>query len=159
MINFSSRNSLGKYDLLQTEVWAATYDERRLLDQQDEFNKVELIRDLKPHVKSFSPFKYTLFIIPLFRYPVVDMLSIFIPIWLLSFMSVYIFYETTEIMNRIMNVSALMIAYAAIMPIVRENLPDVTGVTLVDILIYLELLVNVFFLVRSIELTGYDDDV
>lgn len=40
-------------------------------------------------------------------------------------------------MNRIMNVSALMIAYAAIQPIVRDNLPDVTIMTLVDILIYM----------------------
>lgn len=40
-------------------------------------------------------------------------------------------------MNRIINVAALMIAYAAIQPIVRENLPDATSLTLVDLLIYM----------------------
>lgn len=47
------------------------------------------------------------------------MMTIFIPIWLLGFISVYVFYQTTEIMNRIINVAALMIAYAAVQPIVR----------------------------------------
>jgi hypothetical protein len=46
-----------------------------------------------------------------------------VPLWLLAFISIYIFYQTTEIMNRIINVAALMIAYAAIQPIVRENIP------------------------------------
>jgi len=63
-------------------------------------------------------------------------MTIFIPLWLLSFISIYIFYQTTEIMNRIVNVAALMIAYATIQPIVRENMPDATSLTLVDILIY-----------------------
>lgn len=55
----------------------------------------------------------------MFRYPIVDMMTIFIPLWLLSFVSVYIYFQTTEIITRIVNVAALMIAYAAIQPIVR----------------------------------------
>lgn len=64
------------------------------------------------------------------------MMTIFIPLWLLSFVSVYIYFQTAEIMNRIVNVAGLMIAYAAIQPIVRENLPEATTITLVDVLIY-----------------------
>jgi hypothetical protein len=40
-------------------------------------------------------------------------------------------------MNRIINVAGLMIAYAAIQPIVRENIPEATTLTLVDCLFYL----------------------
>ena len=82
-----------------------------------------MFEDTQPHQVSFKPFKYAVFKIPLFRYPVVDMITIFVPLWLLSFTSVYIYFQTTEILGRVVNVAALMIAYAAIQPIVRENLP------------------------------------
>lgn len=118
----------------------------------------ELFQDQEPTQLSFKPFKYAVFNIPLFRYPVVDMMTIFIPLWLLSFVSVYIYFQSTEIMNRIVNVAALMIAYAAIQPIVRENLPQATTITLVDILIYAELLINILFLCKSITLRGLYDD-
>lgn len=86
------------------------------------------------------------------------MMTIFIPLWLLGFISIYVFYQTTEIMNRIINVAGLMIAYAAVQPIVRENLPDATSLTLVDLLIYMELLTNILFLVRSINIRHYFDE-
>lgn len=114
--------------------------------------------DKEPTQLYFKPFKYAIFKIPLYRFPVVDMMTIFIPLWLLGFISVYVFYQTTEIMNRIINVAALMIAYAAVQPIVRENLPDATSLTLVDLLIYMEILTNILFLARSISIRGYFDD-
>ena len=61
-------------------------------------------------------------------------------------------------MNRILNISALMVAYAAIQPMVRENLPDATGLTLVDLLIYMSLLVNILFLIRSISVRTLFDE-
>lgn len=85
-------------------------------------------------------------------------MTIFIPLWLLSFVSVYIYFENTEIVNRIVNVAGLMVAYAAIQPIVRENLPEAISITLVDLLIYSELLINILFLWRSIDLRAFFDD-
>ena len=85
------------------------------------------------------------------------MMTIFIPLWLLSFVSVYIYFQTTEIMNRLVNIAGLMIAYAAIQPIVRENLPEAITITLVDLLIYLELLINILFLARTIDVRVLDD--
>ena len=85
------------------------------------------------------------------------MMTIFIPLWLLSFVSVYIYFQTTEIVNRILNVAGLMIAYAAIQPIVRDNIPEATTITLVDILIYSDLIINILFLVESIDLRPYYD--
>ena len=85
------------------------------------------------------------------------MMTIFIPLWLLTFVSVYIYFQTTEIVNRILNVAGLMIAYAAIQPIVRDNIPEATTITLVDILIYSDLIINILFLVGSISLRPYYD--
>lgn len=61
-------------------------------------------------------------------------------------------------MNRIINVAGLMIAYAAIQPIVRENIPEATTLTLVDCLFYLELLINILFLAKTIDLRSFSDD-
>ena len=85
-------------------------------------------------------------------------MTIFIPLWLLSFVSVYIYFQSTEILNRIVNVAGIMIAYAAIQPIVRENLPEAVSITLVDLLIYAELIINILFLIDSINLRYISDD-
>ena len=50
-----------------------------------------------------------------------------------------------------------MIAYAAIQPIVRENIPEATTLTLVDCLFYLELLINILFLARTIDIRSFYD--
>jgi len=110
----------------------------------------QLFEDIEPTQLNFKPFKYAVFKIPMFRYPIVDMMTIFIPLWLLSFVSIYIYFQTTEIIARIVNVAALMIAYAAIQPIVRINLPEATSITFVDVLIYSELVINILFIVSSI---------
>ena len=89
----------------------------------------------------------------------VDLIQIFVPVWLLSIMSVYIFFETVEIGNRIMNVSAIIFTFAAIQPVVRQNLPHATSITLVDILIYSQFLVNALFLINTIGVRGYDDTI
>jgi hypothetical protein len=158
MIAYSSEESFGKYDVVETALEAYSHDERELVDLLNEkVDKQLLFRDYEPTQLDFKAFKYAIFKIPLFRYPVVDMMTIFVPLWLLSFISIYVFYQTTEIMNRIVNVAALMIAYAAIQPIVRENLPDATTLTLVDVLIYMELLINILFLVRTIDVRALYD--
>lgn len=124
MIAYSSEEPYGKYDVVENEMQSYTHDERELKEEeQEELFKKQLFQDLGPTQLNFKPFKYAVFKIPLFRYPVVDMMTIFIPLWLLSFVSVYIYFQTAEIMNRIVNVAGIMIAYAAIQPIVRENLP------------------------------------
>lgn len=50
-----------------------------------------------------------------------------------------------------------MIAYAAIQPVVRENIPDATSLTLVYLLIYMELLINILFLARSVDSPDHSD--
>lgn len=98
---------------------AFTYDDREIINLEEDLGKDIIYEDALPTQLDFKPFKYAIFKIPLYRYPVVDMMTIFIPLWLLAFISIYVFYQTAEILNRIINVAALMIAYAAIQPIVR----------------------------------------
>jgi hypothetical protein len=157
IIAYSSEEPFGKYDVVETELEAYTHDERDYKDEDEADFRKYLFEDSEPTQLSFKPFKYVVFKIPLFRYPVVDMMTIFVPLWLLSFLSIYIYFQSTEIMNRIVNVAGLMIAYAAIQPIVRDNLPEATTITLVDILIYTELLINILFLIRSVDVRDYYD--
>jgi len=95
----------------------------------------------------------------MYRYPIVDMMTIFIPLWLLSFVSIYIYFQPTEIITRVMNVAALMIAYAAIQPIVRESMPEATSITLVDLLLYSELVVNILFIISTINTRSLHDNL
>jgi hypothetical protein len=121
-------------------------------------SKEIILEDNEPTQLNFKPFKYAIFKIPLFRYPVIDILAIFIPLWLLAFISIYVFYQTTEIMNRIINVAAIMIAYAGILPIARKNINTIS-VSLVDYHILGGIYVNILFLVRSITIRNlFDDD-
>lgn len=128
MISCVLAENFGKFNIVSSQMEAFTSDRR---------NPKVQIEDQEPTQHTFKPFRYAIFKIPLFRFPIVDTLTIFIPLWLLAFISIYIFYQTTEIMNRIINVAGLMIAYAAIQPIVRENIPEATTLTLVDCLFYL----------------------
>ena len=117
----------------------------------------KLIKDEEPCQQSFKPFKYASFKMPIYRTAFNDLMTIYIPVLLLSIMSVYIFFETAEIGNRIMNVSAITFTFAAIQPVIRKNLPNATSITLVDFVIYLQLIANVLFLINSIRVRGYYD--
>jgi hypothetical protein len=87
---------------------------------------------------------------PIFKYPVIDMIRIFVPIMILSAISMTIFEQEnatdsngfTTLAKRIASGCSLMIAYVALIPMIRSNLPPSPSVTLVEILIYLSVIPN-----------------
>ncbi len=78
------------------------------------------------------------------------MIRIFVPIIILSAISMTIFAQEnakdsngfTELAKRIASGCSLMIAYVALIPMIRGNLPPTPSVTLVEILIYLSVIPN-----------------
>jgi hypothetical protein len=88
--------------------------------------------------------------LPIFKYPVIDMIRIFVPIIILSAISMLIFVQEnakdangfTLLAKRIASGCSLMIAYVALIPMIRANLPPSPSVTLVEILIYLSVIPN-----------------
>ncbi len=144
--------SLGEYDLAESELLAFS-NEKRVTDFDEEFQ----MDDRLPEQLPYHPFKYQYFIIPIYKFPIVDALTIFIPLFLLSVISLYIFFQDPELNDRILNVASLMIAYTAIQPIIRESLPKTPNLTLMNILVYSQLLVNMISLIYSLGDIRFED--
>lgn len=83
------------------------------------------------------------------------MIRIFVPIIILSAISLTIFVQEnatdangfTELAKRIASGCSLMIAYVALIPMIRADLPPSPSVTLVEILIYLSTIPNLLAII------------
>lgn len=104
--------------------------------------------------------------IPIFKYPVIDMIRIFVPITILSAISMTIFWQEnandfggfTELAKRIASGCSLMVAYVALIPMIRENLPPTPSVSLIEILIYLSVVPNFLAICSVFITTGMDTE-
>jgi hypothetical protein len=95
---------------------------------------------------SFVKWKCVIIEVPTFKYVAIDMLQVFVPLILLAIFSLTIFrIDTGKSTNtglnllayRLVNAASLMIAYVSLIPIIRESLPPMPGVTLIEILAYM----------------------
>jgi hypothetical protein len=68
-------------------------------------------------------FQYAHFNIPLYKFPYVAMATIFLPLWLLGIINLGIFFQDHNMDDRIGSLSALMIAFVALIPTIREEIP------------------------------------
>lgn len=92
------------------------------------------------------------------------MIRIFVPIIILSAISMTIFAQEnavdgsgfTELAKRIASGCSLMIAYVALIPMIRSNLPPTPSVTLIEILIYISTIPN-FLAIISVFTTSFLD--
>ena len=50
-------------------------------------------------------------------------LTIFIPLWLLSVINLGIFFQDNALADRIASIASLMIAFVALIPTIREQIP------------------------------------
>jgi len=78
-----------------------------------------------------KPFNYAHFTIPLYKKPVVAMITIFLPLWLLSVIMLGIYFQDSSLSNRLNNLSVLLIAYIGLVGIIRGQLPQSPKVTLI----------------------------
>lgn len=95
------------------------------------------------------------------------MLRIFVPILILSTISLLIFVQEnakdgngfTTLAKRIASGCSLMIAYVALVPMIRSNLPPTPSVTLIEILIYSSTIPNFLAIISNltIDFTDYND--
>lgn len=69
--------------------------------------------------------------IPLFRTPVIDLLTIFLPLWLLGFINLLIFFQDNNFGDRLANITGVMIAFSALIPTIRSQIPPAPQITLV----------------------------
>jgi hypothetical protein len=92
------------------------------------------------------------------------MIRIFVPIIILSVISLLIFVQEnakdvngfTTLARRIASGCSLMIAYVALVPMIRSNLPPTPSVTLIEILIYSSTIPNFFAIISNV-FTNFTD--
>ena len=99
--------------------------------------------------------QYTHFVIPLYKYPGNALATIFIPVFLLSLLSLAIFFQQNDLSNRIGSIATMVLGYIALIPSIKEQLPPSSRITVIEIVIYISTLCCLFSLVESFLI---DDD-
>ena len=67
----------------------------------------------------------------MYRLPLVSLLTIFLPLWFLGVISLGIYFQDNTLAERVASIATVMIAYVALLPVVRGQLPPHPRVTFV----------------------------
>jgi hypothetical protein len=107
-----------------------------LNDMSEHGKSREKAKDKEQKVKNFQ---YVHFRVPLYKYPVSSLVSIFIPVWVLAFINLTIYYtDITVVADRLAGVATITLAFVAFFPTINERIPQTSIVKLVEIILYLQ---------------------
>ena len=94
-----------------------------------------MVDEIKPDSK-IEHFQYAHFKVSLYKFPIVSIATIFLPLWLLAIINLGIFFQDNALSNRIASISALMIAFVALIPTIRDQIPPNPKIVFIEILVY-----------------------
>ena len=78
-------------------------------------------RNERKEIRKISPFRSAHFLLPVYRSPIVSILTIFVPIWFLGWIGFGIFYvDFEEFQDRLAAIATLMIAYVTHLMVIRS---------------------------------------
>lgn len=66
-----------------------------------------------------KPFNYAHFEVPVYKVPDVAITTIFFPLWFLAILTLGIYFQDNGLADRIISLSSLMIAFVALIPVIR----------------------------------------
>lgn len=155
-LSYTEEGTFGNYDLAENKMKAHYSNERVLkLDiienketQREYFN--ENLANVNEKSK-LDHFQYAHFNIPLYKFPIVALATIFLPLWLLGIINLGIFFQDENLADRIASIAALMIAFVALIPTIREQIPPNPKIVFIEILVYMETLTSLFALIHSLD--------
>lgn len=104
----------------------------------------------------YNSYKVVIFNIPFYKYPIMDSLTIFLPLTLLTILTLFTFVQSPDFNDKIANIATLMIVYVSLVPVIEDSLPPTTSLTLIDLVVYLQLLINLISLFRGFTIRDYD---
>ena len=139
---FTDDGSLGEYDLAETG----------LNVECEKYLAKDVLEDISTQYRSF---KVVSFNIPFYKYPIMDALTIFIPLVLITILTLFTFVQGPNFNDKIANIATLMIVYVGLMPVINDSLPPTTKITLIDIVLYFQLTISVLCLVRGKQIKDY----
>jgi hypothetical protein len=107
---------------------------------------------------AYRSFKVVTFNIPFYKYPIMDSLTIFIPLVLITILTLFTFAQGPDYNDKIGNIATLMIVYVGLVPVINDSLPPTTSITLIDLVVYSQLIINILCLIRGYIIKDYDVD-
>lgn len=105
----------------------------------------------------YRSFKVITFNIPFYKYPIMDSLTIFIPLVLITILTLFTFAQGPDYNDKIGNIATLMIVYVGLVPVINDSLPPTTSITLIDLVVYAQLGVNILCLIRGYYIMNYNN--
>ena len=87
-----------------------------------------------------------------------DSLTIFIPLVLITILTLFTFVQGPDYNDKIGNIATLMVVYVGLVPVINDSLPPTTSITLIDLVVYCQLLINILCLIRGYTIKDYDVD-
>lgn len=128
-------------------------DTRQVIPLDRSKNELELDSPTKTNKdsdKKVKHYQYVHFRIPLYKYPGVNLVSIFLPLWVLGFINLLIFFQDRSLSGRIAAIATLTLAFIAFIPTINEQIPQTPNIKLVEILIYIETIASILCLIQSL---------
>jgi hypothetical protein len=77
-----------------------------------------------------------------------------LPLWLLAIINLGIFFQDENLADRIASIAGLMIAFVALIPTIRDQIPPNPKIVFIEILVYFETLTSLFALIHSLNVRG-----
>jgi hypothetical protein len=99
--------------------------------------------------ENFRCFQFAHFRVPIYKFPGISILTIFIPIWIIGLIGLFVFFQEAAFGARLATVAVLALAFVAFVPTINASVPRTPEVKLVDILILMELAAVILLLVES----------
>jgi len=87
----------------------------------------------------------------------VALATIFLPLWLLAIINLGIFFQDNNLADRVASIASLMIAFVALIPTIRAQIPPNPNIVFVEYLVYSETLTSLFALIHSIDVRNIED--
>ena len=113
---------------------------------------------MKSEYKKLANFQYGNFVVPLYKYPVVEFLTVFIPMWLFAVITLGVFFQDSGLGDRLATIATLLIAYVALIPVIRQQVPPSPRITLTEFLVYFQSSTSLLAMVHSISYRNEDED-
>ena len=88
-------------------------------------------RNIRKDKQKINPFRYAHFQIPLYRIPIVSLLTTSLPIWILGWVSLAIFFQDFALADRIASIATVMVAYTSYLTVVRQEIPPTPNITFI----------------------------
>lgn len=87
---------------------------------------------------------------PFYKHPGVNLIEIFIPIWILGFINVLVFFQANNLAEKLAIIATIALAFIAFFPTINESVPNTPEIKMIDILIYLEVLTTFLTMIDSL---------